>query len=86
MPSLKEFIESSTQEQTKLINMGNIKGPKAHALTLKYGSHKYHKSKDKDKRKYHENPKKEGYSKPFTDAFESNGGKGRKGEKCTYCH
>jgi hypothetical protein len=26
MPSLEEFIESLTQEQTKLINMGKIKG------------------------------------------------------------
>jgi hypothetical protein len=46
MPSLEEFIESLTQEQTKLINMGKIKGPKAHALTVKYGSHQYHKLKD----------------------------------------
>jgi hypothetical protein len=29
---------------------------------------------------------KEGYSKPFTDASGSKGGKGRKGEKCTYYH
>jgi hypothetical protein len=47
IPSLEEFIESMTQEQTKLINMGKIKGPKAHALTVQYGSHQYHKSKDK---------------------------------------
>jgi hypothetical protein len=32
------------------------------------------------KRKAHANPKKEGYSKPFTDASGSKGGKGRKGE------
>jgi hypothetical protein len=30
--------------------------------------------------------KKEGYSKPFNDASRSKGGKGRKGEKCTYSH
>jgi hypothetical protein len=36
--------------------------------------------------KSHANPKKEGYSKPFIDASESKGGKGRKWEKCTYCH
>jgi hypothetical protein len=47
MPSLEDFIESLTQEQTKLINMGKIKGPKAHALTMQYGSHQYQKSKDK---------------------------------------
>jgi hypothetical protein len=87
MPSLEAFIESLTQEQNKLINMGKIKGPKVHALTVQDGrSHQYHKSKDKDKRKAHANPKKEGYSKPFNDASGSKGGKGRKGEKCTYFH
>jgi hypothetical protein len=35
MPSLEEVIKYLTQEQTKLINMGKIKGPKAHALTVK---------------------------------------------------
>jgi hypothetical protein len=30
--------------------------------------------------------KKEGYTKPFIDASRSKGEKGRKGEKCTYCH
>jgi hypothetical protein len=87
MPSLEAFIESLTQEKNKLINMGKIKGPKAHALTMRYGSgHQYQKSKEKDKRKEHANPKKEGYSKPFNDASASKGGKGRKGEKHTYCH
>jgi hypothetical protein len=86
MPSLEEFIESLTQEQTKLINMGTIKGPRAHALTVHDGSHKYHKSKDKDKRKSHAHLKKEGCTKPFTDASGSKGEKGRKGEKCSYCH
>jgi hypothetical protein len=86
MPSLEDFIESMTQEKTKIIKMGKIKGPKAQVLTVKYGSHQYHKSKYKDKNKSHAHPKKEGYTKPFTDAFRSKGGKGRKGEKCTYCH
>jgi hypothetical protein len=36
--------------------------------------------------KAHANPKKEGYSKPFTDASGSKGEKGRKEEKCTYFH
>jgi hypothetical protein len=31
MPSLQDFIESLIQEQTKLINMDTIKGPRAHA-------------------------------------------------------
>jgi hypothetical protein len=85
MPSLEDFIESLTQEQTKLINMGKIKGPKAHALTVQDGSHQYQKSKDKDKRKDHAHSEKEGYSKPFTDASAFKGGKGGKGKKCTYC-
>jgi hypothetical protein len=58
MPSLEDFIEVLTQEKTKLINMGKIKGSKAHALTVQDGSHKYHKSKDKDKQKDHAHPKK----------------------------
>jgi hypothetical protein len=86
MPSLEDFIESLTREQTKLINMGTIKGPRVHALTVHDGSHKYQKSKDKDKRKFHAHTKKEGYRKPFIDASGSKGEKGRKGEKCTYCH
>jgi hypothetical protein len=86
MPSLEEFIEFLTQEKTKLVNMGKIKGPKEHALTMQDGSHQYQKYKYKYKRKSHAHPKKEGYTKPFTDASGSKGGKGRKGEKCTYYH
>jgi hypothetical protein len=86
IPSLEEFIESLTQEKTKLINMGKIKGPKVHAITVQYGSHQYHKYKDKGNRKSHANLKKEGYSKPFTDDSGSKGEKGIKAEKCTYCH
>jgi hypothetical protein len=87
MPSLEDFIESVTQEKNKLIKMGKIKGPKAHSLTTQDGSgHQYQKSKEKGKRKAHENLKKEWYSKPFNDASGSKGGKGRKGEKCTYFH
>jgi hypothetical protein len=41
MPSLEDFIESLTRDQTKIINMGTIKGPREHALTLHDGSHKY---------------------------------------------
>jgi hypothetical protein len=86
MPSLEDFIESLTQEKTKLINMGTIKGPRAHALTVHDGNHKYQKSKDKDKWKAHAHMKKEGYKKTFIDASGSKGEKGRKGDKCTYCH
>jgi hypothetical protein len=77
MPSLEDFIKALTQEQRKLINMGKIKGPKVHSLTVQYGSHKYQKSKDKDKQKAHAHLKKEGYTKPFTDASGSKGEKGR---------
>jgi hypothetical protein len=83
MPSLEDFIESLTQEQTKLINMGAIKGPRAHALTVHDGSHKYQKSKDKYKRKYHAHMKKEGYTKPFTDASGSKGEKERNAHTVT---
>jgi len=86
MPSLKDFIESPTQEKTKLINMGAIKGPRKHALTVHDGSQKYHKYKYIDKWKYHAHLKNEGYTKPFTDASGSKGEKGRKVEKCIYCH
>jgi hypothetical protein len=37
MPTLSQFIESLTQEQTKLIHMGLKKYPKAHALTMQDG-------------------------------------------------
>jgi hypothetical protein len=87
IPSLETFIESLTGEKNKLINIGKIKGPKVHAFTMQYGSgHQYQKYKDKEKRKSHPNPMKEGYSKPFNDASRSKGGKGRKGEKFTYYH
>jgi hypothetical protein len=66
--------------------MGTIKGPKEHALTVLDGSHKHHKSKDKYKQKSHAHQKKEGYTKPFIDVAGSKEEKGRKGEKCTYCH
>jgi hypothetical protein len=66
--------------------MGTINSPRAHALIVHDGSHKYKKSKNKDKQKSHAPLKKEGYTKPFTDAFGSKGEKGRKGEKCLYYH
>jgi hypothetical protein len=48
IPSLEACIESLTQEKNKLINMGKIKGPKVHALTVQYGrSHQYQKYKYK---------------------------------------
>ena len=66
--------------------MGAIKGPRALALTVHDGSHKYQKSKDKYKHKAHAHLNKGGYTKPFIDASRSKGEKGRKGEKCMYDH
>jgi hypothetical protein len=67
--------------------MGKIKVPKAHALSVQYGSiHQYHKFEYKYKRKSHSNPKKEGCSKPFNDGYVSKGGNGRKWKKCAYFH
>jgi hypothetical protein len=56
MPTLAQFIESLTQEQTKLIQMGLMKNPKEHAFTM-------HDGKGSSKQN-----KKEGYSKPFNDS------------------
>jgi hypothetical protein len=81
MPSLEDFIEALTQDKTKLMNMGKIKGPKAHELAVQEVSQKYKNYKYKDKWKYHAHLKKEGYTKPFTNASGSKGEKGRKGEK-----
>ena len=39
MPTLDAFIESLSQEQDKLINMGKINGSKAHALAVHDGIH-----------------------------------------------
>jgi hypothetical protein len=75
MTSLEDFIESLTQEQTKLINMGTIKGPRVHALSVHDGSHKYKKYKYKYKWKDHAHTKKEVYTKPFTNASRSKGEK-----------
>jgi len=85
MPTLDAFIESLSQEQDKLINMGKIKGSKAHALAVHDGSHNpKQRFKSKDKGKAHANPKKEGNTKPFNDSSRSKGEKGKKWEKCTY--
>jgi hypothetical protein len=78
MPSLEDFIDSLTQEQTNIINMGTIKVPMTHALIVHDGSQKYHKYKYKYKQKSHAHPKKEGYTKPFSNASGSKGEKERK--------
>jgi hypothetical protein len=64
MPSLEDFIESLTQDQTKLINMGTIKGPRVHEIIVHDGSQKYHKSKYRYNRKYHACPRRKGTQNP----------------------
>jgi hypothetical protein len=56
IPTLARFIESLTQEKTKFIQIGLMKDPKAHALTM-------HDGKGSSKQNG-----KEGYSKPFNDS------------------
>jgi hypothetical protein len=54
MPTMEQFIDSLTHEQEKLIQMGLIKEPKAHALTMQDGkgsSNKKSKQKGKEKQK-----------------------------------
>jgi hypothetical protein len=75
MPTLAQFIESLTQEKTKLMQMGLMKDPKAHALTMNDG-----KGSSKQNGK-------EGYSKPFNDSSgskDSSDSKKKKGKQCTY--
>jgi hypothetical protein len=87
MPSLSKFIEALTQEQDKLIHMGIIKGPKAHALVVHDGrNYQNLKSKPKGKGKAYAELNKEGYSKPFNDSSGSKGGKRNQGKKCGYCN
>jgi hypothetical protein len=62
MPTMAQFIESLTQEQKKIIQMGLIKDPKSHALTMHDG-----KGSSKQNGKEKQN-KKEGYSKPFNNS------------------
>jgi hypothetical protein len=83
MPSLEDFIKVLTQDQTKLINMGTIKGPREHEITMHDGNPKYQKSKGKYKRKSHARLKKEAYTKPFIDASRSKGEKGRNAHTVT---
>jgi hypothetical protein len=79
MPMLAQFIESLTQEQTKLIHMSLMKDPKAHALTMQDGKGSFKQNN------------KEGYSKSFNDSSGSKDSsdskkkkKKKKGNQCTY--
>ena len=65
MPTLDQFIESLTHEQDKLIKMGIIKGPNAHALVVHESSSTSNsKSKQKGKGKAHAEPKRKGAPNP----------------------
>jgi hypothetical protein len=55
MHTLAQFIESLTQEQKKIIHMGLMKDPKAHAPTMQDGKGSFKQNK------------KERYSKSFND-------------------
>jgi hypothetical protein len=82
MPTMDQFIDSLTHEKEKIIQMGLIKDPKAHALTIHDGKRSFKQNK---KEKLNE---KEGYSKPFNDSLgskdSSNSKKNKKGNHCTY--
>jgi ribosomal protein L19E len=67
MPSLEDFMESLTQEQNKLINMGKIKGKKVHTITMQYGiGNQYNKSKYKTKGKHMKIQRRKGTQNPST--------------------
>jgi hypothetical protein len=78
IPTLSQFIESLTQEQTKLIQMGLMKYPKSHSLIM-------HDGKGSSKQNG-----KDGYSKSFNDSSgsrdSSDSKKKKKGKQCTYCN
>ena len=79
---MAQFIESLTQEKKKLIQMGLMKYPKAHALTMDDGKGlSNQKSKQKRKELLHPKSKKEGYSKPFKDSSGSKDSSNSKGKK-----
>jgi hypothetical protein len=87
---IAQFNESLTQEKKKIIQMGLMKNPKAHALTMHDGKESPNqKSKQKRKELLHLESKKEGYSKTFKDSSGSKDssnskGKKKKGKQCTY--
>jgi hypothetical protein len=58
MPTMDQFIDSLTHEQEKLIHMGLIKDPKAHALTMHdgKGSSKQKERRNKTRRRDIPNP------------------------------
>ena len=47
MPSLDEFATSVTHDQDKIVQMGTLKAPNAHALATKVGRKTSSSSKDK---------------------------------------
>jgi hypothetical protein len=82
---------SLLHKRRKLIQMGLMKDPKAHALTMHDGKGPYNqKSKHKRKELLHPESKNEGYSKPFKDSSSSKDSSNSKGKKkkgkYTYCN
>ena len=90
MPKFDAFIESLIHEQDKIIKMGSLKSPNAHALAMhekgksKMKPNQQYKGKGKAKDPY---PRKGGNPKPPDDSSGSKGKKGKKGNsKCPYCN
>jgi hypothetical protein len=81
---MAQFVESLTQEQTKLIHMSLIKDPKSNSVTMHDGRGS---SEQNGKEKQNE---KDGYSKPFNDCSSSKDSsyfkKNKKETKSTYCN
>jgi hypothetical protein len=90
MPMMDQFIESLTQEHTKLIHMGLMKYPKAHALTMHNGKGSSNqKIEAKTKGAITSRVKEGGIFQTlqgffgFKDSSNSKG-KNKKGKQCTY--
>jgi hypothetical protein len=66
MPSLEVFIESLTQGQNKLINMGKTKGPKVHALAVQDGSNHPNQKSKETKGKHMQIQRRKGTQNPST--------------------
>ena len=83
MPSIDEFGASLTHEQDKIVQMGTLKAPNAHALATKVGRNTSSSSKHKGK-KYQA---KEEDSTSMQETSNSEDGKPKKGKVvCSYCN
>ena len=88
MPKFDAFIESLIHEQDKLIKMGSLKSPNAHALAMhekgKSSSKPNQQSKGNGNARYMDQ-RKGGNPKPPDDSANTKGKKRKKGNsKCPY--